>query len=228
MSSAAIFDMDGLLVDSEPLWHEAEIAAFARVGVRLDSTACLQTTGLRVDETVDHWYRRHAWTGTPPAELTADIVDRVTRLIAERAVAKSGATAAVSAFEQHGFRLALASSSPERVIAAVLDRLDLGRRFEVVVSAEHEKYGKPHPAIYLTAASQLGIAPTSCTAIEDSLNGVIAAKAAKMTCIAVPDVGHRGDPRFALADQVFDSLDDLVRSFGARKRRSPGEIPGAS
>jgi len=90
----------------------------------------------------------------------------------------------------------------------VLAALDLGEAFEVVHSAEDEPYGKPHPGIYLTAAERLGVDPVACVAIEDSVAGVVAAKAARMAAVAVPE--DRGDPRFGIADAVLDSLADLA------------------
>lgn len=104
------------------------------------------------------------------------------------------------------------------LIEAGLQRLGLDNGvFEVVCSAEKEQFGKPHPGVYLTAASKLGIEPVKCVAIEDSLNGVIAAKAARMRCIAVPEVGMNAGKRnkFSFADAVLDSLvqlDDTVWS----------------
>ena len=110
----------------------------------------------------------------------------------------------------HNYRrapaVALASSSAYRLIGAVTERLGLAGEFEVAYSAEEEEYGKPHPGVYLTTARRLGVAPTQCLAIEDSFNGVLAAKAARMRCVAIPEPAQRRDPRFGIADLVLDSL----------------------
>jgi sugar-phosphatase len=103
-----------------------------------------------------------------------------------------------------GLQLAVASSSPPRLIEASLARLGLRDHFTEIVSAESEPYGKPHPAVFLTTAARLGVAPTECLVFEDSLNGLVAAKAARMICVAVPE---RVDPRFAFADLVLPSLE---------------------
>jgi HAD superfamily hydrolase (TIGR01509 family) len=204
---AAVFDMDGVLVDSEPLWQDAEIEVFAGVGVALTNELCRQTMGLRIDEAVDHWHRRFGWTWPAPAVVAAEVVRRVSELIAERGEPLPGVDAAVAACRHAGLRLALASSSPRPLIEAVLAKLGLAGTFEVVHSADDEPFGKPHPGIYLTTAARLGVAPTACLAIEDSVNGVIAAKAARMACVAVPlDLD---DPRFGIADLVLPSLADL-------------------
>ncbi len=203
MLAAAIFDLDGLLIDSEPLWRRAEIELFSAVGVALSDADCAETTGLRIDEVVAWRHRRSPWTGLPPAALAERIVDRVCELIAAEGAGKPGAAAAVARCAGAGLRLAVASSSPERLIHVALFRLGLASAFGHVVSAEHERYGKPHPAVLLSTAARLGVPPEGCLVLEDSLNGVIAAKAARMRCIAVPEVD---DPRFALADVRLSSL----------------------
>ena len=205
--AAVIFDMDGVLVDSEPLWQVAEIEVFAAVGVALTIERCQETIGLRIDEAVDHWWIRHPWSGPLPAEVADGIVARVTELIAERAEPLPGVRDAIAAARRVG-PIALASSSPRRLIDAVLARFDL--HFDVVHSAEDEAFGKPHPAIYLTTADRLGVAPTRCLAVEDSVNGVVAAKAARMACVAIPELAQRDDPRFGVADAVLDSLGALA------------------
>lgn len=204
---AAVFDMDGVLVDSEPLWQEAEIEVFGTVGVELTRTMCEETMGLRIDEAVAHWHGRTPWDEPSQPEIADRIVAGVAALIADRGEPLPGVDEALDACRRRGLRLALASSSPMPLIQAVLERFDLRRTFEVVVSADAEPYGKPHPGIYLTAAGGLDVAPTVCVAIEDSLNGVIAAKAARMRAVAIP--ADPADPRFGVADAVITSLAEL-------------------
>ena len=203
---AVIFDMDGGLIDSEPLWQEAEIEVFGSVGIALDQRLCLQTTGLRSDELVAYWYARRPWAAPAPAAVERELLRVVGALIRARAERTAGLDEALRVLATRDVRLALASSSPYAIIGAVLERLALTETFACVYSAEEEPHGKPHPGVYLTAARKLGVAPEACCAIEDSLNGVLAAKAAKMTCVAVPDPGMAGDPRFVIADRVVRSL----------------------
>lgn len=205
---AVVFDMDGLLVDSEPLWHEAEIAAFGAVGLPLTVTDCLRTTGLRIDAVAAYWHeRRPPGTAFDPTAVAADIVDRMEHLLRTRAPAKLGAVAAVR-FCAARVPVALASSSADRLIAATLDRLGLRDAFRVVRSAEHEPFGKPHPGVYLTTVAALGLTPGRCLAIEDSGNGIRAAHAAGMPVVAVPDQPVAPDA-LALATTVLPSLDAL-------------------
>jgi mannitol-1-/sugar-/sorbitol-6-/2-deoxyglucose-6-phosphatase len=214
--SAVIFDMDGLLIDSEPLWRRAEIEVLATVGLRLEEADCARTTGLRIDEVVAFWQRQRPWATPSPAVVAGRIVDRVIELVEAEGVLLPGAVAALDFFAVRGLPLGLASSSPWRLIEAVLTCFGLRARFEGVCSAEGMAKGKPDPAVYLEAARRLGHAPSVCVAIEDSVPGVLAAKAAGMGCIAVPAADERDDPRFGRADARLDSLEQLDDARWAR------------
>jgi sugar-phosphatase len=209
MIEAVIFDMDGVLIDSEPFWQESEIEVFGRAGLRLTREMCVQTMGLRVDEVVDYWHRRHGWEGFAAGELEEAIIGGVEQRILERGEAMEGVEHALDFFRGRGVKVALASSSAYRLIRAVTERFGLADKFDCVYSAEEEEYGKPHPGVYLTTARRLGVKPPACLAVEDSFNGVLAAKAARMKCVAVPEEGTRRDPRFAIADVVLGSLTEI-------------------
>ncbi|MFO0670940.1 MAG: hexitol phosphatase HxpB [Polyangiaceae bacterium] len=204
MIEAIIFDMDGVLVDSEPLWRKAEVRVFGEAGLRLTEDDCKTTMGLRLDEVVRT--RLPGLAAGARAAVEVAIMDGVIDLVRRTGEAKPGATQAVTAAVARGLPVGLASSSPLRLIEATLERIGLAGAFRVVHSAEHEPYGKPHPAVYITAAERLGARPEACLAIEDSLRGLISAKAASMRCLLVPE---EPDPRHALADLVLPSLDDL-------------------
>jgi sugar-phosphatase len=198
---AVIFDLDGVLVDSEQLWRDAEISVFGSLGVPLDDERCRETTGLRVDEVVEHWYARFPWSTSGVGAVADDLV---------AAPLIPGAIDAVRFCAAHGARLAVASSSPEALITAALDRLGLAPLIEITHSAMQEEYGKPHPAVYLSAAAKLGVSAIECVAVEDSLNGVIAAKAARMHCVAVPE---RRSSAFAVADVIVGGLAEFGPSL---------------
>ncbi|HEY0839681.1 MAG TPA: hexitol phosphatase HxpB [Vulgatibacter sp.] len=206
MLRAAIFDMDGLLIDSEPLWQEAELEVFGGLGVPITREACVETRGLRLDEVVSLWMRRHPWTGPGEREVHGRILETMAALIRARGEALPGALQAIEEMRRRTPRIGLATSSPGMLIEAVLDTLGIRGQFDVVHSAEGEPYGKPHPAVFLSAARLLGVAPTECVAFEDSVAGVVAAKAARMACVAVPEAAQADDPRFSLADRVLASL----------------------
>jgi len=224
MIEAVVFDMDGLLVDSEPLWQEAEIEIFGALGLHLDRAACLRTRGRKIDEVVAHWYAEAPWSGPSPAAVRDAIVGRVAALVRDRGRAKPGVDHALDFFAARQLPLAVASSSPYAVIDAVLERLDAGRRFAALHSGEEERFGKPHPAIFLGAARKLGVAPTRCLAFEDSPAGVAAARAAGMRCVAVPDPGAGGGSvaaperarLAAAADVLIPSLLEVDRALWRR------------
>jgi mannitol-1-/sugar-/sorbitol-6-/2-deoxyglucose-6-phosphatase len=207
---ASIFDMDGLLIDSEVLWHEAELEILGdRLGVPLERDGFRTTKGMFVHEVTEHWYGLYPWSGPSPSEVAGSIVDRVIELILTKGSLKPGAVGAIDLCREHGWPLAVASSSQYRLIDAALAHFDLRDRFALIHSAEEEEYGKPHPAVFLTAASKLGARPKQCLVWEDAPAGVVAAKAASMACIAVPEQGEGGHPAFGLADLVVDSLEQV-------------------
>lgn len=203
---AVIFDMDGLLVDSEPTWRTVEMACFKEVDIELTEQQCIQTKGLRIDEVVDYWFAVNPWKGMGRATLVTRIVDRMVAEMEVNATALPGVRQTLEICERRKLKTAVASSSQLRLIQAVLKGLQMESRFDVVRSAEHEPYGKPHPAVFLTTAEKLGIKPENCLVLEDSLPGVIAAKAAKMKCVAVPDAHERENPQFSIADAVIPDL----------------------
>ena len=213
---AVIFDMDGLLVDSEPFWRRVEAAAFDELGADIRSfLGHGHTMGLRVDEAVAFLCRAVGLDAIDEGELCDAVVAGVVAAIEAEAVLMPGAEAALDACSRAGLRLALASGSTTPVIDAVLDRFALRQRFSAVLSAEDETFGKPHPSIFLRAATALEVEPAACVVIEDSLNGCIAAKAARMGVIAVPAAVDAADPRYAIADVRLGSLTELLTGESA-------------
>jgi mannitol-1-/sugar-/sorbitol-6-/2-deoxyglucose-6-phosphatase len=208
-TAAVIFDMDGMLTDSEPLWRIASVEALNAVGVPVNEADVVETTGLRTDELLEHWYGVYPWSEPPRKVVEGEIERRVIELIRERSVPNPGVLEILETLSAAGYLLAIASSSQSEVIQAVLETLGIASYFTVVQSAEHEPFGKPHPAVYIEAARALGVAPVACVAFEDSPNGVIAAKAAKMRCVAVPDPALVDDRRFLAADLHLSSLTEF-------------------
>ncbi|MEM1181971.1 MAG: hexitol phosphatase HxpB [Acidobacteriota bacterium] len=204
---AAIFDLDGLLIDSEPLWRQAEVEVFGGLGLKISEDDCAQTTGLRVDAVVAYWFEKQPWSGASSEDVADRIVERVRRLILSRGRAMPGAVAAVDAVGRAGWKVGLASSSPTVLIDAAVERLGLAEAFECRCSAFDEVHGKPDPAVYLTAIRRLGADPRRTIALEDSMAGVTAARAAGLRVVAVPE--HWGDPRFNIADWKLRSLDEF-------------------
>ena len=230
---AVVLDMDGLLIDTEPVWRVASAAVFAGLGVALSEQDLLDSTGQPVEELIPLWRGRSpdggAGTGGGAGARLSDdevadlIVDQVVAHVKAEGEPMPGVTAAIARFRRYGLRLAIASSSPRRLIDAVCGRLGLDG-IEVRCSARDEARGKPAPDVYLTAARRLGVAAASCLALEDSPSGVASAKAAGMRCVAVPDPLLTGNPRYREADLVLRSLTDLD---AAALRRLGVPVPGA-
>jgi HAD superfamily hydrolase (TIGR01509 family) len=200
--------MDGLLIDSEILWHKAEVEIFGSLGVPLTDAQGRSTKGMFVTEVVEYWYERFPWTGPRIEDVAELLLDRVGELVETEGRLMPGALRSLDLASARG-PIALASSTPLELIYRCLDHFDLRGRFASVHSAQNEPYGKPHPGVFLSAAVSLGVAPTDCLVIEDSGAGVLAAKAGSMTVIAVPTKEDRPRVVFALADLVLDSLEDL-------------------
>ena len=179
---------------------------FAKVGLQLTEEQCIQTTGIRIDEVCDYWYLRHPWNGSTPKEVSVKIRERVEELVSEKGEGLPGVYETVEKVRSLNLPLALCSSSPMSLIKVVLNRLELNDAFDELISAEFEEYGKPHPAVYINAVKRLKQTSEFCLTFEDTLAGVISAKAAKLKVVAVPQKEHRDDPRFILADYRLNSL----------------------
>jgi len=211
--TAAIFDMDGLIIDSEPLWRLAERETFDRVGLALTDDDCRRTTGLRSDEVIGYWFARQPWTGMSQEEVVRDLESRVADLILARGVTLPGVNEAIEHLRDAGWRLALASSSSRDLIRVVLAALGIEDTFEVLSSGADELRGKPDPAVYLTAVRRLGLTAGDCLAFEDSVAGVQAANAAGLFVVAVPAAADFDDPRFDIADLKLRTLEDFDLSL---------------
>jgi mannitol-1-/sugar-/sorbitol-6-/2-deoxyglucose-6-phosphatase len=205
---ATLFDMDGLLLDSEVLWHKAEVEIFGALGVPLNEAEGRSTKGMYVNEVVEYWRSRYPWEGSSTDEVVDLLLARVGELVEIEGRLLPGASRALDLTGERG-PLALASSTPMALIVRCLKHFGLLDRFAAIHSAEFEEYGKPHPGVFLSAATSLAVAPSACLVLEDSAAGVLAGKAATMTVVAVPVPEDRGRAEFSLADLVLSSLEDL-------------------
>jgi sugar-phosphatase len=201
-----IFDMDGLLVNSEPFWKIAEKEVFGKLGLNLTDDLLRQVMGFRLSEVVKHWYHYQPWPNPNFEQTERDVLDCVKQLIHQQADAMPGVYEVLTQCKNKNYKIALASSSAMELIDVVIDKLNIRHYFDVVWSAQYEEYGKPNPAIFLSVAKQLNTEPKHCVVLEDAINGVIAAKAARMYCIAIPEEVSYNDPSFAIADIKTQTL----------------------
>ena len=209
MIEAVVFDLDGVLLDSEEIWDRAREELARERGGRWHDRAQRDMMGMSSTE----WSRYMAdviGLPEPPEEINREVVRRLTELYREELPAIAGAREAVERLAAR-WPLGLASSSNRELIDLVLELLGVEHLFTATVSSEEVARGKPAPDVYLEAARRLGVDPTTAAAVEDSLNGILSAKAAGMRVIAIPNAHFPPDEdALAAADVVLDSLAELT------------------
>jgi HAD superfamily hydrolase (TIGR01509 family) len=206
---AVVFDLDGVLLDSEEIWDRAREELARERGGRWHDRAQRDMMGMSSTE----WSRYMAdviGLSEPPEEINREVVRRLTELYREELPAIPGAREAVERLAAR-WPLGLASSSNRELIDLVLELLGVEQLFTATVSSEEVARGKPAPDVYLEAARRLGVDPTRAAAVEDSQNGILSAKAARMRVIAIPNAHFPPDEEaLAAADAVLDSLAELT------------------
>jgi pseudouridine-5'-monophosphatase len=207
---AVVFDLDGLLIDSEPLQLRAWDAYLRQHGAELTSELLQRMLGLRLVDSAELVARELALPVTPAEVATArDALFLAT--VPGNVAAMPGASELISDLRRRGRRLALATSGHRRYVDLALESAGLAGLFDVEVTGEMVARGKPAPDTYQRAAELLQLAPVQCLALEDAPNGVASAKAAGLWCIAVPGE-HAPSARFNPADAVVNSLLDVTRA----------------
>jgi HAD superfamily hydrolase (TIGR01509 family) len=206
---AVVFDLDGVLLDSEHLWDEVREALARERGGRWHGRAQTEMMGMSSREWSRYMHDVIGLTETPD-EINAEVVRRLLARYEERLPLIEGAVEAVERLGRE-FRLAVASSSNRPVIDTVLRVAGLEEKFETTVSSEEVERGKPAPDVYLEAARRLELGPQACAAVEDSANGIRSARAAGMRALAIPNRRYPPAPdALAEADVVLSSLEELT------------------
>jgi HAD superfamily hydrolase (TIGR01509 family) len=208
---AIIFDMDGLLVDSEVIWAEAENRLLGARGKGYNETITRdEFIGLRIDEFLDRFCEAFNIDESHES-LYDELVNDMLQLVPDKVIPKPGAREILDYVRLHNIPCAIASSSPQSIIEAIVETQGWSDFVQVRISAESVGQGKPAPDVYLEAARRLGFKPADCLALEDSPNGARAAIAAGMTCYAVPDLFHSPVTAFdGITPYVFDSLHTVL------------------
>jgi HAD superfamily hydrolase (TIGR01509 family) len=215
MIGAVVFDMDGVLVDSEVVWEEVRRAVVAEYGGTWAGDSQRRLMGMNTGEWARYLSGELGVT-LPPDDVAALVIDRMAARYAEHLPLLPDAVAAVRRMGAR-WRLGLASSSPAVLIDTVLATAGIADLFAVTLSADLVARGKPAPDIYLTVADRLGVPPAQCVAVEDSSNGLRSAAAAGCRVVAIPHGTYPPDPdALATAEITLGSLADLtVAKFGA-------------
>jgi sugar-phosphatase len=204
-----IFDIDGLLVDSEPLWNEAATEIFREYGVSLSEEQYKTTTGLRTKEFVQWWFSYFNIGTAEYAKAEKRIVQLVLEKIAYKGKIMQGVGYIFEFFSRKQFKIGLATSSPQELIDLVVQMAGIQNYLQATSSAQDLPLGKPHPQVYLNCANQLNSQAIKCICFEDSFNGLIAAKAARMKCVIVPHISQNKDERWGAADLKISSLQNF-------------------
>jgi HAD superfamily hydrolase (TIGR01509 family) len=207
--AAVVFDMDGVLVDSEGVWADAREQLAREHGGRWEKDTQQRMMGMSSPEW-SRFMRDEVGVPMEPAEISASVVERLASRYREHVPLLPHARQAVELLAER-WPLAVASSSNRPLIDLVLELTGLARFFRVTVSAEEVPRGKPAPDVYLEAARRLAVDPTSCAAVEDSTNGILAAAAAGMRVIAIPRPDYPPSAEaLAKAAVVLGSLAELT------------------
>lgn len=207
--NTVIFDMDGLLIDSEPLWKEAADAMLLIYGKQLTAQQYSITTGLRTKEFLAHWFHYFNLPANELAGAEKMIVDHVIELVKQKGKPMPGVPYIINFFQNQNFKIGLATSSAPALIEVVIDLLGLRTCLGAISSADALAYGKPHPEVYLNCAKELSALPAQCICFEDSFNGMIAAKAAKMKCVIVPSLQDSKNSAWEAADLKISTLNNF-------------------
>ncbi|MEJ7767180.1 MAG: hexitol phosphatase HxpB [Chitinophagaceae bacterium] len=213
MLDTVIFDMDGLLIDSEPHWQRAGMETLASYNASITLKQYHSSTGLRTREWLEYWFDHFSIHNNHTSDAIQLTEDTAIKYIQQDAIVFPGTQYVVDFFREKNFKIGLATSSPLRLVNVVLKKLGLENIFDAISSAEGLPLGKPHPQVYLNCALELGVSPLHCLCFEDSFNGLIAAKAARMHCIAVPAPEQFNDARWGAADLTIRSLMEVNSSL---------------
>lgn len=200
---AVIFDMDGVVLDSEGFWAQAEYEVFTSLGVEMKDELRQLTRTMTTFDASKFWYEKNPWPHISIAEVEQRVVSRVVELIKTEDCKIANIRAFIEHLRSKGYKIGLATNSPESFIPLCLERAGIADLFDAVSSAEFEINGKPHPDVYLTTARKLNVQPDECIVIEDSYHGLMAGKRAGMTVIAFTN----GDKSlyFDIADYTLHS-----------------------
>lgn len=207
--------MDGVLIDSEGFWQQAEKEIFTVLGCTWNDELAQQTTGSTIVAVVELWYKLYPWENQSITDVAQAIVNRVDELIRLEGKIKEGVLETLTFLQNNNIKIGLATNSSHDLIQTVLHSLSIASFFQTTVSADDVANGKPAPDVYLKACYNLKSKPSECLVIEDSFTGATAGKQANMTVFAVPEEIHYNDPKFDFVDVKLKSLKSFPETFNS-------------
>lgn len=201
--------MDGVLIDSEPSWGQVMTEVMHEVEIPYTAADVARYQGVRVGDIVSAVWDAHP-VPVSKEEIEKMICRRVSELVLDHGRVMDGISDVLDFVRREKLPLGLATSTPREVAVNFIKRIGIGGAIDAMCTGDEVAYGKPHPEIYLLCASRLGVQPWECLVFEDSVNGVLAAKAARCRCVAVPGAGLFDDRRYGIADVKIRSLLDFT------------------
>jgi HAD superfamily hydrolase (TIGR01509 family) len=213
LQNTVIFDMDGLLIDSEPFWQEAGIEILMQFDVALTLDQYHYTTGLRTKEWIEYWFRYFRIDNRFAKKAEKDTVRAAIEKIDAHALPMPGVDYIFDFFKERNFKIGIATSSPVELIDVVAEKLKIRKYLDGFSSAELLTFGKPHPEVYLHCANILQSSPQESICFEDSFNGMIAVKAARMKCVVIPASDQYDLPKWGAADVKLKALSEFEETM---------------
>lgn len=200
--------MDGVIIDSEKLWQQAEKEIFSSVGVTVTDEHSALTKSMTTSEVTKYWFQKFPWQHVSVGTVEQMVISRVIHLIETEHCEINGVKHFIEKLKAKDYKIGLATNSPNNIIPIVLKKINALHLFDCVSSAEFEENGKPHPAIYLNTAAKLNVPANNCIAIEDSHSGMVAARKAGMRVIAFSN--GNSELKFDIADAKIDRFDEVA------------------
>ncbi len=198
--------MDGLLIDSEPFWKQAEYQVFSAKGVKVTPQLSELTATMTTRQVAEFWFTRYPWADASLDDVENNVIDKVIELVTEQGRPLDGVTETIDILKANQIKIGLATNSPAKVMHSILAKLGIGHKFDVLTSADEVNQGKPSPEIYQLTLSRLGVTASNTIAFEDSLGGLAASVAAGIRTIAIPAQQHYQSDKFAAAAAQLPSL----------------------
>lgn len=209
MIKAVIFDMDGTLIDSQPIWYQVSTDFFQKNGFPVTMDDMIKLTGSPVAKLVDYVLQAHGQKDKARAQLVTELMDYAVFEILAAKPLLPNVKDVLAQLKQQGIKIAVASASPRNMLQGIVDSCGIAEYFDYLASAEELDYNKPHPAVYLHAAQQLDVSVAECFAVENSVLGMISGKAASMKTVVIPAQAEWDDSRWALADFKLANIAEL-------------------